>query len=181
MTFFKDFSCTLFSKRSAHWFHPVLPVTLGHWPRPRFMSSLSIVSNYSQDHFTELKWGGRWPRDFRKCAKHSESVLGFIIVFLSKAIVSQYICIKILVSLLSLIIRYNNHAEMWLTIVMAINLTPTTKTLPQFPGNNIWAMEYLLQVRCTLTAFTPFLLYYSWCFWYFAVIQYFAVLSGSLR
>ncbi len=28
---------TLFSKRSAHWFHQVLLVTHGHWPRPRVM------------------------------------------------------------------------------------------------------------------------------------------------
>ncbi len=32
---------TLFSKRSAHWFTPVLPVTLGHWPWPRVMLILS--------------------------------------------------------------------------------------------------------------------------------------------
>ena len=27
--------CTLFPKRSAHWFTPILLVTLGHWPWPR--------------------------------------------------------------------------------------------------------------------------------------------------
>ena len=32
---------TLFSKRSAHWFYPVLPVTLGHWPWHRVMSFFS--------------------------------------------------------------------------------------------------------------------------------------------
>ena len=39
-------SNTLFSKRSAHWFRPVLAVTLGH----------------SEAHLTHLKW----PRDFGK-------------------------------------------------------------------------------------------------------------------
>ncbi len=32
--------CTLFSKRSAHWFYPVLPVTPGHWPWPQVISLL---------------------------------------------------------------------------------------------------------------------------------------------
>ena len=35
------YMCTLFFKRSAHWFHQVLPVTLGHWPWSRVMSILS--------------------------------------------------------------------------------------------------------------------------------------------
>ncbi len=56
---------TLFSKRNAHWFCPVLPLTPGHWPQPRVMSSLSngLWSNMqktpfknSQDHLTKLKW-----------------------------------------------------------------------------------------------------------------------------
>ena len=44
-------ACTLFSKRSAHWFRPVHPVT---WPW--VMSSLSngLWTN-SQHHFTKLK------------------------------------------------------------------------------------------------------------------------------
>ena len=29
-----DSSLTLYSKKSAHWFCPFLPVTPGHWPRP---------------------------------------------------------------------------------------------------------------------------------------------------
>ncbi len=45
--------CTLFSKRSAHWFRPVLPVTPGHWPRPRVMPSLS---NGPGSNLTKLKW-----------------------------------------------------------------------------------------------------------------------------
>ncbi len=69
---------TLFSKRSAHWLHPVLPVTLGYWPWSQVMPSLSngLGSNmqktpfenwyklwhrvssasYSQDHLTKSKW-----------------------------------------------------------------------------------------------------------------------------
>ncbi len=35
---------TLFSKRSAHWFHPVIRVTLGHWPHPWVMWNLSKFS-----------------------------------------------------------------------------------------------------------------------------------------
>ena len=68
---------TLFSKRSAHWFHPILPVILDHWPWPWVMSSLSngIGSNLQNDPRLEsLTYG---PRDFRKLgwfslAKHSE-------------------------------------------------------------------------------------------------------------
>ncbi len=64
---------TLFSKRSAHWFTPVLPVTLGHWPWPRVISILSngldsniqkipfknstgSFASYSQDQLTKWKW-----------------------------------------------------------------------------------------------------------------------------
>ncbi len=44
---------TLFSKRSAHWFTPVFPVTLGHWPQPRVMSILSngLDSNMQKTPF----------------------------------------------------------------------------------------------------------------------------------
>ncbi len=77
-------SHTHFSKRSAHWFCPFLPVTPGHWPQPRVMPRLSnglgssmqktpfgnslrfsctpkvltpwSFASYSQDHLKKLKW-----------------------------------------------------------------------------------------------------------------------------
>ena len=44
---------TLFSKRSANWLTPVLPVTLGHWPWPKVMSILSngLYSNMQKTPF----------------------------------------------------------------------------------------------------------------------------------
>ncbi len=73
-------------QKSAHCFCPVLPVTLGHWPRPRVMSSLSngLWSSMQKTPFKfwhmdfcellsrpfdkiKMTWGrGRWPRDLRK-------------------------------------------------------------------------------------------------------------------
>ncbi len=96
---------TLFSKRSAHWFTPVLPVTLGHWPWPRVMSIFSngLDSNMQKTPFKNsirfwhwvfcellsrpidkikmtLVWG-RWPRDLRKwwfsCALLSEKSVSY--------------------------------------------------------------------------------------------------------
>ncbi len=71
---FTEGKTTLFSKRSAHWFHPVLQVTPDHWPRPRVMSSLSNCLG-----ITRGRGGG--PRDFRKlwwcsCASHLEKGIG---------------------------------------------------------------------------------------------------------
>ena len=57
---------TLFSKRSAHWFHQVLPVTPGHWPLPQVISSLSKTciiegrGNLSVSNFW-ITWGPRPP------------------------------------------------------------------------------------------------------------------------
>ncbi len=49
---------TLFSKRSAHWFHPVRPVTPGHRPWPQIMSSLSngLRSNVQKTLFENSGW-----------------------------------------------------------------------------------------------------------------------------
>ena len=76
-------SPSLLSKRSAHWFDPVLLVTPGHWSQHGTILSLSnclwnktalsfdtgSFVSYSQDNLTI------WPRDFRKlgwfpCARH---------------------------------------------------------------------------------------------------------------
>ena len=74
---------TLFSKRSAHWFTPVLPVTLGHWPWPRVMSILSngLDSNMQKllsrpiDKIKMTRGWGRWPRDLRKLGWFSCALL----------------------------------------------------------------------------------------------------------
>ena len=47
---------TLFSKRNAHWFTPVLPVTLGHWPLPRVMSILSNSLDGNMQKTPFKKW-----------------------------------------------------------------------------------------------------------------------------
>ena len=84
------FPYTLFSKRSAHWFTPVLPVTLGHWPWPRIRSILSngLDSNYRIDHVNfcpppsrpidkikMTRGQGRWPRDLRELGWFSCALL----------------------------------------------------------------------------------------------------------
>ncbi len=96
---------TLFSKRSAHWFTLVLPVTLGHWPWPRAISILSngLDSNMQKTPFknsirfsrnSRLWHGvfcellsrpidkikmtqgqGQWPRDLRKLGWFSCALL----------------------------------------------------------------------------------------------------------
>ena len=62
---------TLFSKRSAHWFCPVVPVTLGHWSWPRVMTNLSNGFASNMQKITR----GRWPRDLRKLGWFSCSLL----------------------------------------------------------------------------------------------------------
>ncbi len=80
---------TLFSKRSAHWFHPVLLVTLGNWPWPRVMTNLSNGLGRSRSLFTfdkikMTRGRGRWPRDFRKLGWFSFALLLEKSVFLGK-------------------------------------------------------------------------------------------------
>ncbi len=67
---------TKFSKRSAHWFTPVLPVTLGHWPWPRVMSILSngLDSNMQKTPFKNfLRFSGA-TQTFQDCER---TVLSF--------------------------------------------------------------------------------------------------------
>ena len=88
------FYTTLFSKRSAHWFCPIPPVTLGHWPWPGVMSILSngLDSNMQKTPFENslrfsrnsktrqlpmggghCQWGGF--TDQNVCNKHGEEHL----------------------------------------------------------------------------------------------------------
>ncbi len=68
-------TCTLFSKRSAHWFTPVLLVTLSHWPWPRAMSILSNGLDRPIDKIKMTRGRGRWPRDLRKLGWFSCALL----------------------------------------------------------------------------------------------------------
>ena len=70
------FIFTLFSKRSAHWFHPVLPVTLAHWPWSA--SCFGVFCKLLSRPFDKIKMTrdrGRWPRDLGwfSCALYSET------------------------------------------------------------------------------------------------------------
>ena len=92
--FYNKLGSTLFSTRSAHWFHPVIPVTPGHWPQPHIMSSLSnglgtpfknslqfscrtvlvltqgllrvTLKTINFDKIKMTRGRGWWPRDLRK-------------------------------------------------------------------------------------------------------------------
>ena len=57
---------TIFSKRIAHWFRSVLPVTSGHWPQPRVMSSLSNGLVRPFDRIKMSRDRSLWPTDLRK-------------------------------------------------------------------------------------------------------------------
>ena len=56
---------TLFSRRSAYRFSPLLQVTPGHWPDPRSCQVCQMVLGVI-DKIKMTRGRGQWPRDFRK-------------------------------------------------------------------------------------------------------------------
>ncbi len=124
---------TLFSKRSAHWFHPVLPVTQGDvkfvkmvfgviCKRPRLKIPYGSLALLRHGVFCELlsrpfdkikmtRGRGRWPSDFRKLgwfshARHSETS-----VFLIGLIETMHFFLEKLILWVPLLIQKNKLGQ----------------------------------------------------------------------